>query len=400
MNTNPFTEEHALLRQSFRRFLEVEIVPHIEEWEKEKHCPREIFEKMGSYGFLGVSYPVEYGGAGMDFWAAVVITEELMAVNMSGLALSLYAHAYLPPPLINAIGTEEQKQKYLAPALRGEKICSLGITEPGAGSDVGGIQTFAEDKGDHFIINGSKCFITNGTLADFVLLVVRTGKDYDMSLVLFDTDTPGFSAVRMDNKLGMHTSDTAQLFFDNCRVPKSALLGQQGLGFYYIMNNFQEERLLGAVMGTFAAEWALEKAKQYCKERQAFGKQLAKFQVLRHKLAQMAIKTEVCRAITYQAVHEFIEKGSAAVKIITMAKAFAAVESQAVINEALQIHGGWGFMEDYGLARAYRDCRLLSIGGGTTEVMHEIISKLVIDEVKHDRQMLKARVAAPEPARV
>lgn len=400
MLLNPFTEEHELLRQSFRQFLDKEIVPNIEHWEKEKICAKEVFQKMGEYGFFGVSFPVEYGGSGMDLWAAVVIAEELAYTNIGGLGMSLYAHTYLPLPLINAIGSEEQKKNYLEPALKGQKICALGITEPGAGSDVGGIQTTAQDMGDHFVINGSKCFITNGTIADFVLLVTRTGKDYDMSLFLFDTNTPGFSAVRMDNKLGMHSSDTGQLFFDNCIVPKSALLGQKGMGFYYIMNNLQEERLMGAVMATYAAEWALEKAKQYCKEREAFGKQIGKFQVIRHKLAEMAIKVEACRSLTFTAIQSFIEQGSGAVKVISMAKAFTCIEAQNVVNEALQIHGGWGYMEDYGLARAWRDCRLLTIGGGTTEIMNEIISRLVIDEVKHSKAKLAARKATPEPVTV
>lgn len=386
-NNNPFTEDHELLRQSFKQFVEAEITPHVAEWEANKICEAQVFRKMGAQGFFGVSFPVEYGGSGMDMWSAVVIAEELAQSNIGGLAMSLYAHTYLPLPAILALGTEEQKQKYLTPALKGEKIAALGITEPGAGSDVGGIKTTAQDMGDHYLVNGSKMFITNGTMADFIVLVVRTGDGHKLSLLLFDTSTPGFSAVPVHNKLGMHSSDTGQLFFENCKVPKEALLGEKDFGFYYIMSNFQEERLIAAITGTASAEHALEKAKKYMKEREAFGRPIGKFQVLRHKLAKMAIGVEACRSLSYRAVSEFIEYGPGAYKIISIAKAYVCEEAFNIINEALQIHGGWGYMEDYGIARSFRDIRLMTVGAGTTEIMHEIISKIVIDEVKHERQI-------------
>jgi alkylation response protein AidB-like acyl-CoA dehydrogenase len=389
---SPFTEEHQLLRQSFRQFVAKEITPNIKHWEANNICDREVFRKMGEQGFMGVSFPEEYGGSGMDMWAAVAVSEELTHANVGGLAMSLYAHTYLPLPAINALGTEEQKHKYLAPALRGEKIAALGITEPGAGSDVGGITTTAEDKGDHFVVNGAKMFITNGTMADFIVLAVRTGPGHTLSLLIFDTDTKGFTANPVHNKLGMHTSDTGQLYFENCIVPKSALLGEKDFGFYYIMSNFQEERLIACITGAASAEGALEKAKAYMREREAFGRKLAKFQVLRHKIAKMAISVEACRTLAYRAVAEYIEKGPAAYYIITIAKAFICEEAFNVVNEALQIHGGWGYMEDYGLARAFRDLRLLTIGGGTTEIMHEIISKIEMDEVRHEKVQIKARV--------
>ncbi len=382
MITDPFTEEHELLRQSVKKFIAKEITPNVEEWEKNNTCSRDVFRKMGEHGFFGVTFPEKYAGSGMDFWSAVVITEELANANIAGLAMSLYAHTYLPLPLISAIGTEDQKNNYLAPALKGEKIAALGITEPGAGSDVAGITTTAKDMGNHYLVNGSKTFITNGTMADFVVLAVRTGED-NLSLLIFDTDIKGFSAIPIHNKLGMHTSDTAQLFFENCKVPKSCLIGEEGQGFYYIMNNFQEERLLAAVTGTFIAGWALSKAKQYTLERQAFGRPISKFQVIRHKLAQMAVTVEACRSISYRAVAEFIEKGSNAVEIVTMAKAFTSEECIKVVNDALQLHGGVGYMEDYGLARAWRDARLLTVGAGTTQIMHEILGKLILDEVNY-----------------
>lgn len=391
MSTNPFTPEHELLRTSFRQFVEAEILPNVKYWEENKICDREVFRKMGEQGFFGVSFPEEYGGSGMDMWAAVAISEELTKANIGGLSMSLYAHTYLPLPVINAIGTEEQKMKYMMPALKGEKIAALGITEPGAGSDVGGIKTVAEDKGDHFLVNGSKMFITNGTMADFIVLAVRTGEGHTLSLLLFDTNTPGFSATPVHNKLGMHSSDTGQLFFENCVVPKSALLGEKDFGFYYIMSNFQEERLIAAVTGAASAAHATDKAKRYMNEREAFGRPIAKFQVLRHKIAKMAITTEACKSLAYRAVAEFIEQGPAAYRIISIAKCYVCEESFNVINDALQIHGGWGYMEDYGIARSLRDIRLMSVGAGTTEIMHEIISKIEMDNVKHDKQLIKAR---------
>ena len=275
--------------------------------------------------------------------------------------------------------------------MQGKKVAALGLTEPNVGSDLANISTKAEDKGDHFLVNGAKMWITNGTMADFIVLLVRTGESYNLSLLIFDTNTPGFQKIRVENKLGMHSSDTGQLFFENCKVPKENLLGEVNMGFYYVMNNIQEERLIAAVMGTYGAEWALEKAKQYAREREAFGKSINKFQVIRHKMAEMAIKVEACRSIAFRAVQEFLDEGPAAIGIITMAKAYVSETSQEVIDAALQIHGGWGYNEDYGVARAWRDNRLMTIGAGTTQIMHEIISKLVVDEVSHRKQYIKAR---------
>lgn len=392
MKSNLFTEEHALLRASFKQFVAKEIAPNVDYWEQNKICDKAMFKKMGEQGYFGVTFPQQYGGSGMDVRAAIVIGEELAEANIGGLGMSLYAHTYLPLPLINALGTEEQKQKYLVPALKGEKIAALGITEPGAGSDVGGVQTTAKDMGDYYLLNGSKMFITNGTIADFIVVVARTGEGHALSLLIFDTNTPGFSAIPVHNKLGMHSSDTGQLFFENCKVPKSALLGQENMGFYYIMTNFQEERILAATNGAAAAMWAVRKAKQYMKERSAFGRNLEKFQALRHKLAQMAIQAEACNSFAYCAVDEYLKKGPESVGIVSMAKAFISEESFRIINDALQIHGGWGYMEDYGIARALRDSRLMTVGAGTTEIMNEIIAKLVIDDVEHKHKEVKARV--------
>lgn len=386
-----FKEEHELIAQSMREFIAQEITPYIEEWEKNHECPRHIFERMGEMGFLGVTYPEAYGGSGMDFWAAIAISRELAYANCSGLQMSLFAHTYLPLPMIAAVGTEEQKQRYLVPSLQGKKIGALGITEPSGGSDVGGIKTTATEDGDYYIINGSKTYITNGTIADYVLLACRTGEGYDMTLFLFDTDTAGFSTNKIDNKLGMHTSDTAELFFDNCKVPKSAVIGEAHKGFYYIMNNFQEERLIGAVTGAFVAEAAYMKAVQYAHERVTFGRPLSKLQVIRHKLADMKMRVEACKSFSFRAIEEFIDEGAGAVSIISMAKAFVGEEIQKILYDAIQIHGGNGFVEDYGVARMWRDMRLFTIGGGTTEIMYEIIAKIEIDSVQHKNTSMKAR---------
>ncbi len=386
-----FTAEHELLAQSVREFIQREIAPFADEWEKNNHCPKEIFQKWGAMGFIGATFPEEYGGSGMDLWAAATIARELAFANVGGLQMSLFAHTYLPLPMLKAVGTEEQKQRYLVPAIKGELIGALGVTEPSAGSDVGGIRTTAKDMGDHYVINGSKTYITNGNIADFILLAAREGEGYDMTLFLFDTNTAGFSTNPIVNKLGMHTSDTAELYFDNCIVPKSAVIGEPHMGFYYIMNNFQEERLVGALGGVYAAEFTYRKALKYAMEREAFGRSIGKFQVIRHKLAKMATKLEACKALSYQAMDDFLEKGPAAVEIISMAKAFVGEEIQEIIYDAIQIHGGAGFIEDYGVARVYRDMRLFSIGGGTTEIMYEIISKIIMEEAKLDKQLMGKR---------
>ena len=384
-----FTTEHDLLASSLREFIAAEIAPNIAEWERTHTCPRHIFEQMGEMGFLGVSFPEQYGGSGMDFWAAIVVARELAYANCGGLQLSLFAHTYLPGPMLLAVGTSEQKERYLVPALQGKKIGALGITEPGGGSDVGSIRTTATDMGDHYVINGSKTYITNGTMADFVLLACRAGEGYDMTLFLFDTDTKGFSTNKIDNKLGMHSSDTAELYFDNCIVPKTAVIGKPHKGFYYIMNNFQEERLIGAVTGAYVAEAAYQKALAYANERVTFGKPLSQMQAIRHKLASMKTRVEACKSLSFRAVEEFLEQGAGAVGIISMAKAFVGETIQTVLYDAIQIHGGNGFVEDYGVARMWRDMRLFTIGGGTTEIMYEIIAKLEIDQVQHQNELVK-----------
>lgn len=374
-----FTEEHEIFRKALRDFCERELAPHAEEWEDARYFPNEVFKKMGALGFLGCRYPEELGGSGGDIWHTTVLAEELPRSKMAGLAMAMLVQSDMATPIINEIGTAEQKEEFLAPAIAGEKIAALGVSEPGAGSDVAGIRTSARKEGDDYIINGQKTWITNGTRADFITLAARTNMDDrygGISLFLFPTDTPGFSVGKKLEKIGNHCSDTAELFFENCRIPSRYLLGHEGAGFYYIMQNFQGERLVGALTGTAGAQLILDKTKEYCKERNAFGRPLSGFQVTRHKLVELETKLEACRALSYHAADLF-GRGVPAQREISMAKLMVGDVAMEVMDGCLQLHGGMGYVEEGPVARAWRDTRLLSIGGGTSEIMKEILSKLM-----------------------
>lgn len=377
--TSHFTESHQMFRESVRRFAEKELAPHVEEWEEAGIFPRWVFEKMGELGFLGACYPEEVGGAGGDIWHAMVLAEELPRSLMAGLTMGILVQTNMATPIINQIGTEEQKQEFLAPALAGKKIAALGITEPDAGSDVAGMRTVARIDGDDLVINGSKTFITNGSRADFITLAVRTDTENrygGITLVLFPTDTPGFKVGRKIKKIGNHSSDTAELFFEDCRIPRKNVLGQEGHGFYYIMQNFQEERLIGAASALAGSAQNLEKTIQYCKERTIFGKPVVKFQVNAHKVVDMLTILEAAKRLVYHAA-DLYHRGEYAVKEISMAKLYVGDVTKKVSDECLQLYGGWGYTEEFHVGRAWRDSRLISIGGGTSEVMKEIIRKLV-----------------------
>jgi citronellyl-CoA dehydrogenase len=374
-----FTEEHDMFRKAVRDFCEKELAPHAEEWENARFFPNDVFKRMGELGFLGCRYPEDVGGSGGDIWHTAVFAEELPRCGMAALPMAILVQSDMATPIINEIGTPEQKEEFLAPAIRGEKIAALGVSEPGAGSDVAGIRTQARRDGDDFIINGSKTWITNGTRADFITLAVRTDMDNrygGISLILFPTDTPGFHVGKKLEKIGNHASDTAELFFEDCRVPARYLLGNEGHGFYYIMQNFQGERLVGALTGTAGAQIVLDKTIQYCKEREAFGRPLMGFQVTRHKIVDMETKLEACRALTYHAADLF-GRGIPCQREISMAKLMVGETAMSVIDGCLQLHGGMGYVEEGPVARAWRDTRLLSIGGGTTEIMKEILSKVM-----------------------
>lgn len=373
-----FGESHRIFRQMAARFVEREIKPHIDEWEEAGEFPRELYRKAADVGILGVGYPEEWSGNETDIFHEVVVTEELVRSGSGGLAAGLMSHAIALPPIL-ALGTPEQKQRFIPPVLRGEKIAALGITEPGGGSDVGNIRTRAVRDGDHYVVSGSKTMITSGARADQVTLAVRTGGPghRGVSLLVVETDSPGFTVSKKLKKMGWWASDTAELALDEVRVPAENLLGQEGAGFYGIMHNFQRERLYLALMANTTAQMALEESIKYARAREAFGKPIMGFQVTRHKLVDMATLVEVSRSFTYR-VAANIQSCENMVKEISMAKIFATDVCDRVCHAAVQIHGGYGFMREYLVERLYRDSRILSIGGGTSEIMKEIISKIIL----------------------
>jgi citronellyl-CoA dehydrogenase len=390
-----FTDEHEQLRESIRSFVAKELRPHAEEWEEETF-PDWVFTRMGELGLLGLSYPEQYGGQGGDYYCNLVLAEEIVHANCGGLAMGVAVHTDMATPPIHVFGTEEQKQAYLVPSIRGEKISCLGITEPDAGSDVSGIKTRAVRDGDEWVINGSKTYITNGHRSDFIVLVTKTDPDagrrttrtasdqarpdaerspYEgFTLFIVDMDAPGVIREERLRKLGMHASDTALLAFQDVRVPATAVLGEIGKGFYHIMWELQGERLIGAAGAVASAQAVFDKTLQYANERQAFGRPIGKFQVIRHKFAEMATKIESARQLTYTTAWRFAN-GEYPVREISMAKLYASRIACEVADECLQIHGGAGYMKEYGIERVWRDLRLNRIGAGTDEIMLDVIGR-------------------------
>ena len=374
----PFTPEHQLFRRTLRDYVECELAPHALEWDEAGIFPREIFRGMAEIGALGINYPESVGGAGGDYWFVVVLAEELTRCQNSGVNMGLLVQSQIATPIIDQIGTAEQKKEFLVPALAGEKIAALGISEPDAGSDVASLRTTARRSGDEYVINGVKMWITNGTRADFITLAVRTGDPGHggISLVTFPTDVKGFSVSKKLAKVGNLSSDTALLFFEDCRIPVRYLLGEENEGFYHVMTNFQGERLVAAIGAVAGMQLLVEDALRYGNERTAFGKPLARFQVWRHRLVEHLTAIEAARWLTYRACDLFNRK-EPAVKEISMAKLFAGDLMQKVVYDCQQLHGGMGYVVETPVARAFRDARLLTIGGGTSEIMKEIIAKLV-----------------------
>jgi citronellyl-CoA dehydrogenase len=371
-----FTDEHEQLRESIRSFVARELAPHADEWE-ETTFPDRVFPRMGELGLLGLSFPEEYGGQGGDYYCNLVLAEEMVRARCGGLAMGIAVHTDMATPPLNVFGSEEQKQAYLVPAIRGEKISCLGISEPDAGSDVAGIKTRAVRDGDEWVINGSKTYITNGHRADFIVLVTKTDPDagYDgFTLFVLDMDAPGVIREERLRKLGMHASDTALLAFQDVRVPAGAVLGEVGKGFYHIMWELQGERLIGAAGAVASAQHLFDRTLRYASERHAFGRPIAKFQATRHKFAEMATKVEAARQLVYTTAWRFAE-GEYPVREISMAKLYASRIACEVADECLQIHGGAGYMREYGIERAWRDLRLNRIGAGTDEIMLEVIGR-------------------------
>ena len=380
MNSMYFTEEHELFRQSFRDFLHKEVVPHIEKWEKTGTIERFIWEKFGEMGFFGLNYPEAYGGMNLDLFYTVIFLEELQKVKSSGFAAAMWAHAYLAMTHLNAEGDERIKQDYLAPSIAGKKIGALCITEPFGGSDVAGMRTNAVRNGDKFVINGSKTFITNGVYADYYVVAAKTNPELGnkgISILLVDAKTPGISATKLD-KLGWRASDTAEIAFDNVEIPLENLMGEEGKGFPYIMQHFALERLIMAINAHARAEYAIEYTIEYMSQREAFGSTINKFQALRHTMVEHATEVEHCKIFNYAAVAR-LNKGEYVVKEATMAKLKSTKVADLAIYDCLQMLGGYGYMEEYPLARLLRDSRLGPIGGGTSEILKEILSKMIID---------------------
>ena len=372
-----FTEEHDRLRESIAAYAVNELAPHAEEWEEAGWFDSAVFPRMGELGFLGLSYPEQYGGQGGDYYASLVLAEEIVKARCGGLAMAIAVQTDMATPPIHIFGTEEQKQQYLAPSISGQKIASLGISEPDAGSDVAGIKTRAVRDGDEWVINGSKTYITNGHRSDFITLVTKTDPEagYDgFTLFLVDMDLPGITREKKLDKLGMRASDTALLSFQDVRVPDSAILGQEGKGFYHIMWELQGERLIGAAGCVAGAQQCFDDTLKYALERTAFGRQIGKFQVMRHKFAEMATKIETARQLTYMTAWRF-QNGEYPVREISMAKLHAARIAVEVADECIQIHGGAGYMKEYGVERVWRDMRLNRIGAGTDEIMLDVIGR-------------------------
>jgi citronellyl-CoA dehydrogenase len=374
---NFFTEEHEAFRKSVRTWVEKELTPHALEWDRAGIFPKQIFKKCGDLGFLGINHDPKYGGSGLDYWYVTVFTEELCRSQNAGINMALLVQSQMATPIINEIGTDEQKREFLQPALAGDKIAALGVSEPGCGSDVASIKTTAKRVGDDYVINGSKMWITNGTRCDFITLAVRTGDaGYGgISLVTFPTDVKGFSVSKKLDKIGNLSSDTAILFFEDCRIPARYVLGEENEGFYHIMTNFQGERLVGSIGTVAGMERMVEESIRYGHEREAFGRPIIKFQVWRHKFVEHLTAIEAAKRLTYHAVELFDRKENP-VKEISMAKLFAGDLAQKVAYDCQQFYGGMGYIEETAIARAWRDMRLITIGGGTSEVMKEIISKL------------------------
>jgi len=375
-----FTEEHNLFREGFRSFLQQEVVPHIDKWEKTGDIDRFIWKKFGEMGYFGLNYPEAYGGLNLDLFYTVIFLEELQRIHSGGFAAAMWAHAYLAMTHLNAEGSPAIKEKYLTQSIEGEMIGCLCISEPFAGSDVAGMRTTAIKKGDKYILNGSKTFITNGVYSDYLIVIAKTDpqlKHKGMSVFLVDRTTEGVSATKLD-KLGWRASDTGEISFDNVEIPASNLMGEEGRAFGYVMQHFALERLIMGINAHARAEYALEYAIKYMSERTAFGKKLDEFQVLRHKVAEMSSKIEINKTFNYVTAKR-LNDGEYVVKEATISKLRSTKMADEVVYDCLQMLGGYGYMEEYPMARMFRDSRLGPIGGGTSEILCEIIAKMVLD---------------------
>ena len=374
----PFGTEHEELRETVRRFVTSEIAPHVDEWEAAREFPRQLYNRCAELGFLGLKFPEEYGGQGGTYLHEAVWAEELSHSGGSGgVAAGINAHIGIAMPPIFNFGTEEQRQRWIVPGIKGEKIGALGITEPGGGSDVAGIRTMARRENGYYVVNGAKTFITNGVRADFLVCACKTtgeGGHHGISFLVLERDMPGYEVSRKLEKMGWHASDTGELAFSEVEVPAENLLGSENGGFALIMANFAWERLAMALGAVGGMQKVFERTLEYALEREAFGRPIGKFQAIRHKFAEIATRIEACRALTYNTLRLF-HAGQDCIREVTMAKLMTQRGLVEIADECLQIHGGYGYMREYGIERAVRDARLGPIGGGTDEIMKEILGK-------------------------
>jgi acyl-CoA dehydrogenase len=378
-----FSEQHDMFRATVRAFVDKEVAPHVEAWEAAGRMPKSIFRRMGELGFLGLEYDEKYGGAGGDVMMSAVLHEECARSRSGSFAMAVGVHCDMASPHLYWTGSEALKAKYLPAICAGEKLTAIAVTEPGGGSDVAAIRTRAVRDGEHYVINGAKMFITNGAMADLYFLAARVESGANgqrhrgISMFLVERDTPGFGVSRTLDKMGMRASDTAELSFQDMRVPAQNLLGREGVGFYEVMRVFQRERLVAGLHAVAMSDRALEDTVAYVKERQAFGGPLSDKQAIRHKLAEMATEVEAGRWLTYAACQKYAA-GEEAVREISMVKLYTAEMVNRVAYGCVQLHGGYGYMREYAVERFARDARLMTIGGGTSEIMKDIIAKAIV----------------------
>ncbi len=372
-----FDEHHKLFRDTVKKFAQNEIAPNAEKWDHEGLFPTELFKKGADLGLFGIRLDPKYGGSGMDWWASAAYYEGMSYTYSGGVNMGFMVQSDITLPALQELGTEEQKEEFLAPAIVGDMIACLGISEPGGGSDVAAMKCFAREDGDHLIIKGQKLWITNSPRADFIILGVRTGPDVhkNVSLVIVPTKTPGFSVGKSIHKVGMMCSDTGELFFDDVRIPKKYILGEWNKGFYYIMNNFQGERLAASLGAVYSMERALELAMNYGLERHAFGQPIRKNQVWKHRFAELYTEVEASKWLVYRAL-DLLNRGVPCVRETTMAKLHSTDLCQKVMYECMQIFGGFGYTTEYPIGRMWRDSRLHTIGAGSSEIMKEILAKI------------------------
>jgi len=379
-----FNEEHQLFRESLKEFLQKEVCPHIDKWEETGTIERFIWQKFGEMGYFGLATSEANGGLELDLFYTVILLEELQKINSGGFAAAIWAHVYLAMTHLNKNASEKLRKKYLEPSVAGEMIGCLGVSEPFGGSDVAGMRTTATKKGNTYVLNGSKTFITNGFYCDYMVVAAKTepsAGNKGISVFVVDRQAKGVSANKL-NKLGWRASDTAELAFDNVEVPESNLLGEQNKGFSYIMEAFSLERLIMGINAHARADYALEYALQYMSERETFGKTINQYQALRHRIADLYADMDMCRQYNY-AVTQALDQGQYVVKEATISKLRSTKMADEVAYECLQFLGGYGYIEDYPMARLLRDSRLGPIGGGTSEILREIIAKIVIDKKEY-----------------